>query len=410
MSKEIIVETWTGREFGLEFSNPSVQGFAGDFEPIGDDGPKGILYFNYDVALYRKKPSFVLRNASKNEEKETYGFKWKKVLSTNVRTFPALFAFKEILERARSASRDDSWQKIPGTDGDEAWTIFEDTLGVVSEDYYGIRKTETSWIEPSYRLFVGRGFDAQGDVAVKSASFPVTGNDVDEIVAMLERFVARAIERHDFEAAVMRKKASDALSAFGGALHVDKLDFERDEEDELKGVSLERIMHAGDKLELSVVRNDRQFEVRGVMVEARDGELELSDATITRNGGSIRETVERLTIPFSDVAYVAEDTFSTEAGNPRLNDGIEKVEADFLASLNEAERAEIVALDEDEAVRRYVNPLINFAWLMRNEHDLPKIDFDERLLDRWSPEQANAYANAENALRRIRKKIAERDS
>ena len=426
----------------MELSNPDMQAVC-EYLPIEKADGEGILHLYYDMTVYYGKRMW-LEPIGGGDEIE--GRAWKKQFRIRVGDFPEILCFKAILKELRDAEPDSTWQMTPAGWGDRfSASKTMDTMTFCSEDYYEVRRIvsdagrivdgayefgeeeidgdfvdeEDFGIEDGekrepkeFRITIGRGMDVQADVEVKSVSFPASKSDVDAVISMIDRFMRKAVDKRNREVETLKKEKTSLLRPCGNALHAEE------KGSELGGIgnsdepAIDEIFRPGTKIEATYVDDGKQIEVRGRLLEVLPGGIRVEGkyARILSADGKERiEEKDEVLIPYEKTAWISKDLFFGEDGNENVGLGIEECERIFEEELNDEEIREIAESDEEEAVRRYAWAFINSFALMRDEHNLPRLDFDyEEYEDDWGRSQANALVHAKEALKRIRKRLLEK--
>ena len=399
-----VEEIWECGNIRIELSEPSMQAFS-DYLPLHDGVWSEVKHLYYTIVVRRRGRDWFETVSEDGGTETVEGYRWKKVLSRRVCEFPALPEFKAILESIRGGIPNVSPQEIRHADGSKTRVSYVETTSFAADDLYSVARTEKDDGRIFYRISIGTSMDFDPCSDVSSVSFDAGQEDVDRLVEVIGRFFSKAVAVHNSDLRLEMKETLDSFEKVGDALHVMRRGRELDDVEKLFGRGIDSVIKSGDRVRAVFVRDGRQYDADGVVSRIEDDGLVLFGRTFPSPENS-REKRE-FRIRMDEIGYLNREFADSDEEKRVLSCGIDEAESAFEKALNADEIDDVVSLSDEDAVRKYKWAFIDSVWLMREEHNLPfillkKSDEDE---SGYGPEQRNAIAHAETAVRRIRRRL-----
>lgn len=322
---------WESDFMVLEFSNPSIQGFA-SYANLEDE--KGIMYYYYDVKIFKKLVDW--------DEDDNEIVKWKLVSKRGTHDFPCILDLKWIVDYQLNDDTSIGGQKIEYVNGDIAYSKVMSTEGFACDDFYEIKKTiRVKDNDERYIVYVGTTFDINGDLNSAGIRTPyVDRKDMEELYSCVSSFVVYSIEEHNKEVAAYK----DTYEIKNNKIYEYNFDKEYVDKSMIEAIYVE-----GDILDLEVVVNNKETSYSKVKV------AKISDNEIELDGG---EKIGVGTIYF----------ISNEVSEEKLRYKEDEIAKEFIEVLSEDEILEFKNWTIDKLFHKYEMAIIDRTSMCRNEH------------------------------------------
>ena len=313
---------WEGDSIILEYSNPKIQAFT-SYTKI--DSIKDIMYYYYDVKLYKKKKLYI--DTIKEElisEVSTYDF-------------PTINQFYYMINEVLNIDLNDkNSQKIEYRDKLYEYSYTTYTSGFSCDDFYRINKVKNIKNDIYYNLYIGCSIDE----TINSEGvniFYINDNDMIELQKCVKEFIKYSINEYNKETENSKKvyKIKDGnIYKYDNNLLTD-------------------IIQVGDIVDLyNVVNNKETYYYNAVIKEIKDNNITI----ITYNGEEVIN-IENIPDMFKNVP------------DYKLKYNEMEISQDFINLINEEIMNEFKTLDREYLFDKYSKLIIDLTWMCREEHE-----------------------------------------
>ena len=313
---------WEGDSMILEYSNPSIQAFT-SYTKI--DSIKDIMYYYYDVKLYKKYENGESNEIKLVSEKRTYDF-------------PCIDQLENMLNEVLNIELNNSTsQKIKYKNGNCEYVYITNTDGFGCDDYYRIEKRHYN-DNIFYNLYIGCAIDDMIDM--DSVGINITNIKEEEIIELqkcVKEFIKYSINEYNKETENSKKvyKIKDGnIYKYDNNLLTD-------------------IIQVGDIVDLyNVVNNKETYYYNAVIKEIKDNNITI----ITYNGEEVIN-IENIPDMFKNVS------------DYKLKYNEMEISQDFINLINEEIMNEFKTLDREYLFDKYSKLIIDLTWMCREEHE-----------------------------------------
>ena len=357
-------------------SNPKIQSFN-EYEEI--DSEKYIMYYYYDVAIYKKVM------IDYNDEIDEKIYDWQLVCQRNVYDFPAILQFKAILKQLLNTHIDlEEAQKITYCDDNIKGYLFNyQTDGFICEDFYRVTKTIIKEDHKKdiklYSLYLGCTFDNQGDMENTGIYTEyISEEDIKLLYKMIKLFIKYSIEQYNNWVQTNNKTTQENL--------------------EIKNNKIYQYLGTKDKI-YSIMKIGDSIEV--ILKSHKNSS---SNHTIEKNI-IIKDIKNNIIIDNKDNSYNLEDLrdiFLKNTDND-YNATLDEIINDYISCMGQDELNDLFNLKDTEFITKYRETIINRKALYREEHKLP---FD---ISNYDERESQMDKNIKLIINKIKEKVKEKN-
>lgn len=338
---------WESHFMALEFSNPSIQGY---YDYIVLDNPNQIMYYYYNVKIYRKFDDW-----DKNDNEIV---KWELVSERGTHDFPNILELKYILEHQLKDDTRIGGQKHTFRSGETCYSKTFSTDGFACDDFYEVTKFISDYEESKdrYIVYCGTTFDYQGDLNSSGIRTPyVEEDDILCLKQCVEEFIKFSIDEHNREILLLRESIKSNNNKI----------YQYDVFNKSKN-NLEAIYVVGDNVDIIKVVDNIETSIDNVVItEINDNTLKLSDGS---------------KIKISNIVYL-----NINSTDEMLKYKQTEIAEDFLNTLCKDEIEEFKYNPVSKLFKKYKEAIINRTSMCRTEHEF-EIDYTSgAVLEKLNP-------------------------
>ena len=368
--------TWIYDDVKIVYSEPRIQPWE---SVVHVNGRKDILYYYYDMDVYRKK------------EKE-----WKKELSANIWDFPQILAMEDVYARLNENNfTDGTWQV--DKNGKYTWYAKSYTLGdFAPEDFYKIEKNILVYDEEQHESFcltIGSGMEYgcqnQSDVIKSIVLSSLSREKMDTFINTVREFIQASIVYHNTKQDERIDAEREARKIKNGKMYEYKTVYSNDTITVNYNV-IDDIYAIGDKIHLTLLE---RYAGESVFVDYEDCKIvDIEESHIGMGGyltvacgcKTFRHTTENMygkiiKIPVELIMYSTIDM-----DDEKLSYNEEQCMKEFEKVMSQEERKEFAETPLNELFNKWSSAVAGRTWMFRDEH---------------------GFKNPEKTVRRIIKKI-----
>ena len=368
--------TWIYDDVKIVYSEPRIQPWE---SVVHVNGRKDILYYYYDMDVYRKK------------EKE-----WKKELSANIWDFPQILAIEDVYARLNENNfTDGTWQV--DKNGKYTWYVKSYTLGdFAPEDFYKIEKNILVYDEEQHESFcltIGSGMEYgcqnQSDVIKSIVLSSLSREKMDTFINTVREFIQTTIVYHNTKQDERINAEKEARKIKNGKMYEYKTAYSNDTITVDYNV-IDNIYAIGDKIHLTLLE---RYAGEPVFIDYEDCQIvDIEESNIGMGGyltvacgyKTLRHTTENMNgkiikIPIELIMYSTIDM-----DDEKLAYNEEQCMEEFEKVMSQKERKEFAETPLNELCNKWSSAVAGRTWMFRNEH---------------------GFKNPEKTVRKIIKKI-----
>ena len=366
--------TWIYDDVKIVYSEPRIQPWE---SVVHVNGRKDILYYYYDMDVYRKK------------EKE-----WKKELSANIWDFPQILAIEDVYARLNENNfTDGTWQV--DKNGKYTWYAKSYTLGdFAPEDFYKIEKNILVYDEEQHESFcltIGSGMEyGNRSDAIKSLVFSSLSREkMDTFINTVREFIQTSIVYHNTKQDERINAERETRKIKNGKMYEYKAAYSNDTITVDYNV-IDDIYAIGDKIHLTLLE---RYAGEPVFVDYEDCQIvDIEESNIGMGGyltvacgcKTLRHTTKNMygkiiKIPVELIMYSTIDM-----DDEKLAYNEEQCMEEFEKVMSQEERKEFAETPLNELCNKWSSAVAGRTWMFRNEH---------------------GFKNPEKTVRKIIKKI-----
>lgn len=328
---------WESSFMALEFSSPSIQGH---YDYIILDNPDQIMYYYYNVKIYRKFDDW-----DKNDNEIV---KWELVSERGTHDFPNILDLKYILELQLSDDTRIDGQKHTYQSGDIGYSKTFSTDGFACDDFYEITKYvyDDEEREDRYIVYCGNTYDYQGDLNSSGIRTPyVKEEDIICLKQCVDEFISFSIDEHNREILSLRgsiKSKNNKLYQYE-LLNTPKQ-------------YLEAMYSVGDNVDIVKVVDNIETSIDNVII------AEITDDIVRLNNGK--------KIKVSTIAYININPTDEMYRYKELD-----IANEFLNILSKDEIEEFKDNPASKLLKKYKHSIVDRTSMCRSEHNF-NIDYN----------------------------------
>lgn len=366
--------TWIYDDVKIVYSEPRIQPWE---SVVHVNGRKDILYYYYEMDVYRKK------------EKE-----WKKELSANIWDFPQILAIEDVYARLNENNfTDGTWQV--DKNGKYTWYAKSYTLGdFAPEDFYKIEKNILVYDEEQHESFcltIGSGMEyGNRSDAIKSLVLSSLSREkMDTFINTVREFIQTSIVYHNTKQDERINAEREARKIKNGKMYEYKAAYSNDTITVDYNV-IDDIYAIGDKIHLTLLE---KYAGEPVFVDYEDCQIvDIEESHIGMGGyltvacgcKTLRHTTKNMygkiiKIPVELIMYSTIDM-----DDEKLSYNEEQCMEEFEKVMSQEERKEFAETPLNELCNKWSSAVAGRTWMFRNEH---------------------GFKNPEKTVRKIIKKI-----
>lgn len=368
--------TWIYDDVKIVYSEPRIQPWK---SVVHINGRKDILYYYYDMDVYRKK------------EKE-----WKKELSANIWDFPQILAIEDVYARLNENNfTDGTWQV--DKNGKYTWYAKSYTLGdFAPEDFYKIEKNILVYDEEQHESFcltIGSGMEYgcqnQSDVIKSIVLSSLSREKIDTFINTVREFIQTSIVYHNTKQDERINAEKEARKIKNGKMYEYKTAYSNDTITVDYNV-IDDIYAIGDKIHLTLLE---RYAGEPVFVDYEDCQIvDIEESNIGMGGyltvacgcKTLRHTTENMygkiiKIPVELIMYSTIDM-----DDEKMSYNEEQCMEEFEKVMSQEERKEFAETPLNELCNKWSSAVAGRTWMFRDEH---------------------GFKNPEKTVRKIIKKI-----
>lgn len=368
--------TWIYDDVKIVYSEPRIQPWE---SVVHVNGRKDILYYYYDMDVYRKK------------EKE-----WKKELSANIWDFPQILAIEDVYARLNENNfTDGTWQV--DKNGKYTWYAKSYTLGdFAPEDFYKIEKNILVYDEEQHESFcltIGSGMEYgcqnQSDVIKSIVLSSLSREKMDTFINTVREFIQTSIVYHNTKQDERINAEKEARKIKNGKMYEYKTAYSNDTITVDYNV-IDNIYAIGDKIHLTLLE---RYAGEPVFIDYEDCKIvDIEESHIGMGGyltvacgcKTLRHTTKNMygkiiKIPVELIMYSTIDM-----DDEKLSYNEEKCMEEFEKVMSQEERKEFAETPLNELCNKWSSAVAGRTWMFRDEH---------------------GFKNPEKTVRKIIKKI-----
>lgn len=322
---------WENDFMVLEFSDPSIQGFS---DYISLTSEKEIMYYYYTVKIFKKITEYT------GEGK--WSTKLELISERNTYDFPCILQLKWILNCQLKDNTTIDGQKHEYQSGKIRYSKSMETEGFACDDFYEITKSVSPENKDDrYVVYCGTTFDCQGDLNSCGIRTPyVSREDIEELLKCVSEFVRYSLDEHN--------KGNDIYKDCFEVKNNKIYEYIIDDNNKLNKSKIESIFTIGDKVEIKIVIDNKEYDYDGTIINIKNKEIELSTGDII-NGECI--------------VYINNDP-TIEMLKYKEND----IAKEFINILSDEEKEAFKNYDIDKLLDKYKMAIIDRTWMCRDEH------------------------------------------
>lgn len=366
--------TWIYDDVKIVYSEPRIQPWE---SVVHVNGRKDIMYYYYEMDVYRKK------------EKE-----WKKELSANIWDFPQILAIEDVYARLNENNfTDGTWQV--DKNGKYTWYAKSYTLGdFAPEDFYKIEKNILVYDEEQHESFcltIGSGMEyGNRSDAIKSLVLSSLSREkMDTFINTVREFIQTSIVYHNTKQDERINAEREARKIKNGKMYEYKAAYSNDTITVDYNV-IDDIYAIGDKIHLTLLE---KYAGEPVFVDYEDCQIvDIEESHIGMGGyltvacgcKTLRHTTKNMygkiiKIPVELIMYSTIDM-----DDEKLSYNEEQCMEEFEKVMSQEERKEFAETPLNELCNKWSSAVAGRTWMFRNEH---------------------GFKNPEKTVRKIIKKI-----
>lgn len=368
--------TWIYDDVKIVYSEPRIQPWE---SVVHINGRKDILYYYYDMDVYRKK------------EKE-----WKKELSANIWDFPQILAIEDVYARLNENNfTDGTWQV--DKNGKYTWYAKSYTLGdFAPEDFYKIEKNILVYDEEQHESFcltIGSGMEYgcqnQSDVIKSIVLSSLSREKIDTFINTVREFIQTSIVYHNTKQDERINAEKEARKIKNGKMYEYKTAYSNDTITVDYNV-IDDIYAIGDKIHLTLLE---RYAGEPVFVDYEDCQIvDIEESNIGMGGyltvacgcKTLRHTTKNMygkiiKIPVELIMYSTIDM-----DDEKMSYNEEQCMEEFEKVMSQEERKEFAETPLNELCNKWSSAVAGRTWMFRDEH---------------------GFKNPEKTVRKIIKKI-----
>lgn len=366
--------TWIYDDVKIVYSEPRIQPWE---SVVHVNGRKDILYYYYEMDVYRKK------------EKE-----WKKELSANIWDFPQILAIEDVYARLNENNfTDGTWQV--DKNGKYTWYAKSYTLGdFAPEDFYKIEKNILVYDEEQHESFcltIGSGMEyGNRSDAIKSLVLSSLSREkMDTFINTVREFIQTSIVYHNTKQDERINAEREARKIKNGKMYEYKTAYSNDTITVDYNV-IDDIYAIGDKIHLTLLE---KYAGEPVFVDYEDCQIvDIEESNIGMGGyltvacgcKTLSHTTKNMygkiiKIPVELIMYSTIDM-----DDEKLSYNEEQCMEEFEKVMSQEERKEFAETPLNELCNKWSSAVAGRTWMFRNEH---------------------GFKNPEKTVRKIIKKI-----